>query len=243
MRRLRPWFIASFAFLPTALGIVACSSPPEQLVLNQFFRAARLRDATALRGFATVTFDPNSQGTVGSFDIVNVSPEARKPLAIQSLVADEGAVKQEEAEFIKRKDAYQVANMEAITRVVRAEGRGEPIAKADAEVQAAWSKLREESAQLSRKLSDAQRKLAGESSIAKISLQGTQADPAKQGGEMVTKEVTIDASVRQPDGASVDKTLVVTMQRAVIAGSPEVAGKWVVTAIRDTAASPATKSS
>jgi hypothetical protein len=41
----------------------------------------------------------------------------------------------------------------------------------------------------------------------------------------------------------VDKTLVVTMQRAVIAGSPEVTGKWVVTGIRDTAASPATKSS
>jgi hypothetical protein len=243
MRRLRRYVIASFAFLPIVLGFAACSSPPEQLILNQYFRAARLRDATALRGFSTVNFEPNTQGAVGRFDIVSVSSEQRMPLTIQSLVRDQEAVRDEETEFTKRKDAYQIANLEAITRVIRAEGRGEPIERRDAEVHAAWSKLRDESAQIARKVTDAQRKLAAESAIAKISLQGTPGDATKQTGEMVSKEVTIDASVRQPDGSTVDKTLVVTMQRAVLAGSPEVVGKWVITAIKDNAGSPATKTS
>jgi hypothetical protein len=60
---------------------------------------------------------------------------------------------------------------------------------------------------------------------------------------MVSKDVTIEASVRQPDGSTVDKTLIVTMQRTIIAGPPEVAGKWVITAIKDNAGAPAAKTS
>jgi hypothetical protein len=127
--------------------------------------------------------------------------------------------------------------------VFRAEGRGAEVERRDAEVQAAWSKLRDESAELARKATEAQRRLAAESAVIKLSLQGTTADPFKQEGETVSKEVTISASVRQPDGADVDKTLVVTLQRAVMAGNPPVEGKWVVTGIRDNAASPATKAS
>ena len=235
MRRLRGFVVLWLAFVPAALGIAACSSAPEQPILNQFFRAARLRDATALRGFATVNFDPATQGTISSFDIESVSPEVRTPLAVAGLAREHEAIRAEETEFTKRKDSYQVANFEAVQRVVRAEARGEPAAKNDAAVQAAWSKLREESAQFSQRLTDASRKLAAESAVARVSLRETGADPAKQDGEMVSKDVTIAATVRPPDGAAVDQLLVVTLQRAVVGGSPPVEGKWVVTAVHDSA--------
>jgi hypothetical protein len=47
-----------------------------------------------------------------------------------------------------------------------------------------------------------------------------------------TKDVTIAAPVVLPDGQTVQKTLVVTLQRA----SGERAGRWLVTGVRDAAA-------
>jgi hypothetical protein len=49
--------------------------------------------------------------------------------------------------------------------------------------------------------------------------------------------------VRLPDGTSADRTLVVTMQRAVLKANPEIAGKWIITAVKDATASPAAKTS
>ena len=47
----------------------------ERSIADEFFRASRLRDKTALQKIATVTFEPHIQGIVESFDISNVSPE------------------------------------------------------------------------------------------------------------------------------------------------------------------------
>ncbi len=54
---------------------VACSSGSEQFILGEFFGACRLRDRTALQGFATVPFEPHVQGIITSFTIARVSPE------------------------------------------------------------------------------------------------------------------------------------------------------------------------
>ncbi|HEY3045687.1 MAG TPA: hypothetical protein VGJ39_16775 [Vicinamibacterales bacterium] len=52
-------------------------------------------------------------------------------------------------------------------------------------------------------------------------------------GHAVTKDVTVDAMVVLPDGRTVEKTLVVTLQR----GSGDNSGRWMVTAVRDAAPS------
>jgi hypothetical protein len=69
--------------LPTLclLLAVACSSGSEQFILGEFFAACRLRDRTALQGFATVPFEPHLQGIVTSFTIARVSPEEYRPLS------------------------------------------------------------------------------------------------------------------------------------------------------------------
>ena len=59
--------------LVVSLLALACSShAAEQLLLEQFFSASRLRDRTALQQIATVTFEPRQQGTVAAFTIVKV---------------------------------------------------------------------------------------------------------------------------------------------------------------------------
>src|SRR4029453_15076616 len=61
------------------------------------------------------------------------------------------------------------------------------------------------------------------------------------GGVMVetrSREVTIDARVRTPDGAVSSRTMVVTLQRSVVTGpGRRREGRWIVTALRQIPAS------
>jgi hypothetical protein len=233
MRRRTVTFL-SLAGLLTTFGAAACSSAPEEAILQQFFRASRLNDGTSLAGFAVARFAPQTSGTITGFDIAGISEEQRAPLGVSAVAREHEAARDEDLEFTKRKDAYYVANTEAITRVLKAEGARAKVTGKDAEVQAAWSKLRDESAQFSKKVSQALQKLKAESAVVELSLDGPNrpADITKQDGEMVSKDVTITASVRMPDGTTADRTLVVTMRRAVLKGEPELAGKWIITAIK-----------
>jgi hypothetical protein len=235
--------ICTLAICLTSLA--ACAGAPEEPILQQFFRASRLNDATSLAGFATTSFQPQTQGTVSSFDIVSVSPEQRAPLQLEAVAEQVEAIRAEEAAFTRRKDTYYLANQEAITRVLKAESVKASVGAKDAEVQAEWSKLREESAQHARKVSEAQRKLKAESGMVRLSLDNPSnpVDPTKRPGELVIKEVTITAPVRTADGASADRTLVVTMQRAILQGEPAVEGKWIITSVRDATSPAGTKTS
>lgn len=240
-----PGTIALLSLTVSWTSLAACSSAPEEPILQQFFRASRLNDSTSLTGFATTRFSPQTDGTIAGFDIVGVSPERREPLKLVTLAKEFDAVRAGETEFTRRKDTYYLENQEAITRVLKTESVKAPIGGKDAEIQAAWSKLREESSQHSRKVSEAQRKLKAESALVELSLEDPSdpVDVSKRDGDMASQEVTITATVRKPDGTSGDRTLVVTMQRAVLKGEPEVAGKWIITDVRDATTSPETKTS
>jgi hypothetical protein len=225
--------------------LAACSSAPEQPIQQQFFRAARLNDNTSLAGFAIASFQPQTQGTITSFDIVSVSSERREPLRLTALVEEVDGIRAEEAAFTKRKDTFYLANQEAITRVLKAESVKASVGGKDAEIQTEWSKLREENSQHLRKVAEAQRKLKTESAMVRLSLENAAnpVDPTKRAGELISKDVTISAPVRTPDGNSVDRTLVITMQRAILQGEPAAEGKWIITGIRDATSSPESKTS
>jgi hypothetical protein len=233
--------IAGFALLAAACG----SSPPEQQVLNNFFRASRVRDNATLANLAAVSFDPRTQGTVQNFEIVSSGDEQRRSLQIKQLIQDEEKAKQDDAEFAKKKKQYQDANLEAIERVVKAERARAPIPKKDAEVQAAWSKWREEQGQYQKRLSEARSKLANERALAVTSLTApgrADVDVSNMDVELVTKQVTVNADVREPSGTTTKKTLVFTLQKAVGKGPDgEQEGRWIITSIRPQGAgSPAT---
>jgi hypothetical protein len=228
--------------LLAAATLIGCSSTPEQPILNQFFTASRLRDNTTLAGFAAVAFEPNAQGIVTSFDITSVTPEQRTPLALKSLAQAHDAAKAADAEFTKQKDAYQAENLDAIKRVLAAERDQKKLPAKDAEVQAAWSKFLQDGVAVSRRVSDAKRKLASEMLVADMSINGgpTHLDLTRYDGDMVSKDVSVSAPVKLPSGQTAQKNLVITMQRAVLRGDKDIVGRWIVTAIKDASGSAST---
>lgn len=225
-----------------AVTLIGCSSTPEKPILNQFFTASRLRDNTTLAGFAAVAFEPRTDGIVTSFDITSVSPERSKPLALRTLAKAHDDARAADAEFTKRKETYQGENLDAIKRVLQAERENKKLPPKDAEVQVAWSKFLEDGVAVSRKVGDAKRRLASETVVVDMSINGGPArvDVTKYEGELISKDVTVTAPVKLPDGQTVQKNFVVTMQRAVLKADKEIAGRWILTAIKDAAGSPST---
>lgn len=235
--------VPAFGFLtftPRTLGIVllaaACSGGAEQAIVTQFFTASRLRDNTSLDNIATVVFDPQTQGTVSSLSIQSIGPEERKPLPLKSLAQAQESARAEDAAFTRRKDEYQNANLDAIQRVIKAERSQGKVGGKDVVVQATWTKLREESATMSKKVSDARRALRAETQLADLSVNAggrTPIDVTKYDGETASKEVVVVAPVRLPSGETTKKTLVLTLQRAMLKGDKEIAGRWIVTRIQE----------
>ena len=73
-----------------------------------------------------------------------------------------------------------------------------------------------------------------EGEIVRLSAAGVRIgiDVANYEGQMGSKEVTIEAPVKRPDGGVVRKTMIVVVQRAVLKAEPEIVGRWIVTGIR-----------
>jgi hypothetical protein len=106
----------------------------------------------------------------------------------------------------------------------------------DAEVQAAWTKWREEQSQYQKKLSEARTKLSNERALAVNSLTAPgrpDVDVSNMDVELVTKQVTVNAQVREPSGSTTPKTFVFVLQKAVGKSSEgERDGRWIITGIR-----------
>jgi hypothetical protein len=236
------WLLAASLITLTS---AACSSGSEQALLTQFFSASRIRDTTALDSFSLAVFEPRAEGTVTSFEIVNVTPEDHKPLALKTLTQAHDEAKAADEAFAKRKEAYETQNMDVIQRVVKAERESAKLKGKDAEVQATWVKMRDERTQNLRRIADARAKLTSESRIVALSVSDPRAqlEVKKREGELVSKDVTVSAPVTMPDGQKVQKTLIVTIQRAILQGDKPITGKWVITAVKDTTGSPANKTS
>jgi hypothetical protein len=223
--------------LAAAAILSACSATrPEANVVRQFFRASQLRDNQTLANFAVVSFDPKSDGVVTGFDVVSVSPERTEPLRIIELSKALSEAEASNKEFTERKKVYQDKNMEAINRVIKAQQAGRKLSGADGKVQAEWEQWQAETAGEAKKVSSARTALMDARPIAEISLSSGQGDPPPIGemdGNLVSKDITIDATVRAPDGTTSKKQMAVTVQRAVVKGATgERAGKWIITAVK-----------
>jgi hypothetical protein len=223
-------------FVAVAILASACSSAPEENLVRQFFRASSLRDNQTLANFAVVSFDAKTDGTVASFKIVSVSPERVEPLKVQELAKTVEEAEAANKTFSDSKKAYQDKNVEAIDRVLKAQSSGKKLSGADGKVQAEWEKWQADTANEAKKVSAARTALADARPIAELSLAGVNgATPeiSEMNGNMVSKDITIDATVKAPDGSTSQKQLVMTVQRAVVkTATGERNGKWIITSIK-----------
>jgi hypothetical protein len=213
----------------------ACGpSHPEQQQLQQFFRASGMGDDQTLANFAAVSFDPKTEGAVTKFTIVSVSEPTVEPMKFKDLSKALEDAQAANKEFSDRKKAYQDSHSDALKRVLDAEAARKKPGGADGAVQTEWTKWRDDSNAYEKKVSDARSALQNATPIAEMSLSnpnGPTPDLTNVEGQIESKNATIDATVRAPDGSTSQKTLVVTMQRAVTK-NPDKNGKWIFTAIK-----------
>jgi hypothetical protein len=226
----------AYAVLTGTLALVmGCSGGPEQQVLDDFFRAARMRDNTTLSNFATVSFDPRTDGVVQSFDVVDVGQERTRPLPLKQLADDLAAARAADEEFSKQKRAYQNDNLAVIDRVSKAQSAGRSVSGRDKAVADEWAKWSADANKHTKAISDANRQLNANRGVAELSLAREAAitDITSVDGEMVSKDLTINATVRAPDGTTSDKQMKAVLQRARVkdASGKETAGRWILTSL------------
>ena len=219
-------------------ALSGCSSPnaQEENIVRQYFRASSLRDNQTLANFAIVNFDPKSDGVVTDFDVTSVSPERSEPIKIRELSRAYQEAEASNKAFTEKKKNYQDANLEAIDRVLKAESAGRKLSGKDAQIQAEWSKWRDETSAEAKKLSAARNALADARPIAELSLSGPGGEaPALEDmdGTLASKDINVSATVRGPDGNTSQKNYVITVQRAVVKGKTgDRNGKWIVTSVK-----------
>lgn len=226
----------SYALAACTLAVVmGCSGGAEQKILDDFFRASRLRDNTTLGNFATVAFDPRTDGTVQKVEVVSVSEERVRPIPLKQFTQQLAEAKAAEEAFSTQKRAYQNANLAVVDRVVKAQAAGKAVAARDKAVADAWTKWTADAAARNKALSDAQRQLGANRGVAELSLarSAVAADVTSLDGEMVSKDVVFNAPVRQPDGTTTTKPMKAVLSRARMkdASGTEIVGRWIITAL------------
>ena len=78
-----------------AVASLACSpASAEEQTLRRFFVAAPTLDSTVIGKYATIGFNPRTEGMVQSFSVKAISPErqGRKDVSIEAIVRDPNGV-------------------------------------------------------------------------------------------------------------------------------------------------------
>jgi hypothetical protein len=213
---VRAILVLAASIPPLAIVAAACSRPAEQQFLTQFFRASRARDNTTVAMMSAVEFDPREQGEVVDFDITTIGPEQRTRLDLKTLVEAERKAVAEQEDFRKRRVEFETANRPALVEIATLEKSKGRFTAAQQKLKAEWDRWREDALTRQKAVSNARAALnaatgPAESSLAQPGMAAFAAE--KFEGELVSKDVTLSAEVRAPDGQRSQRTLVVTIQR------------------------------
>jgi len=233
MSRLNTRFWVIVPILLLAVIAVACGGGEEKTLLNKYFMASKMADNLTLANIATVAFDPKTDGQMQTFSVLSVSEPVSSPIELKANAAALKVVQNEEKAFTEKKKKYQDENSDVIDRIMKAEQKKQPVRGKDADIQKDWNKFLEEQAVISGKLSDARRKANSGRSLVEISIQDQREpiDVTVFEGEIKSKDVTIEGSVKPETGDAVTKKFVLTLKQATLknVNGKDREGRWVVT--------------
>jgi len=233
MSRLNTRFWVIVPILLLAVIAVACGGGEEKTLLNKYFMASKMADNLTLANIATVAFDPKTDGQMQTFSVLSVSEPVSSPIELKANAAALKVVQNEEKAFTEKKKKYQDENSDVIDRIMKAEQKKQPVRGKDADIQKDWNKFLEEQAVISGKLSDARRKANSGRSLVEISIQDQREpiDVTAFEGEIKSKDVTIEGSVKPETGDAVTKKFVLTLKQATLknVNGKDREGRWVVT--------------
>ena len=85
---MRRALVLSVGSVLWALASIACSASPEEQTLLRFFVAAPTLDSTVIGKYATIGFNPRTEGIVQTFTVSAIGPETqdRKDVTIEAVV-------------------------------------------------------------------------------------------------------------------------------------------------------------
>ena len=219
-------FAASLTLLVSACG----GAGPEQTLIRTYFNASNVGDRGSLVNITMFRWNADEKGTVRGPTVNSVSEERSRPLRVKELTQAVADAQTEEEAFTQEKIAYQDENFEAINRVLEAERDDESVASRDGDVQEAWTDWRNRTMEQSRSVADAQQALSNEEDTASLSVYNNPGagDLSQFDGEIVTKDVSVTATV-ELNGNSSEQELTVTLQRTILANGDEpIEGRWVI---------------
>jgi len=235
MHRPRNLWLLLPLLVVVAFSATGCGGSEHDQMIRRFFQASAMGDNITMANIATVSFDPNKDGRAQNVSFVSETPAQTRELKIKELEQAFKDAQAAETDYSKKMKEFQDKNLDAINRVIKIEqgGKGKPAGK-DAEVQGTWTKWRDDSNSLNKKVSEARKALQAETKVAGLSLPDQDISTLASAVE-ATKEVTVTANVRTPDGQSSNKTLVLTLQRVVgkDAAGKEIPGKWMITDLKE----------
>jgi hypothetical protein len=172
-----------------------------------------------------------------TFSVLSVSEEKVTPLQLKAMAAELKAAVDDEKAFTKEKTAFQDANSDAIERILKGEQKNQTLKGKDAELQKEWTKWREQTAAHAKKVSEVRKLLNAAQPIVEISCQDQRNPIDVQGyeGEVASKEVAIEGSVKPVEGAAAAKKFVFTLQRVTLKGvnGKDLVGRWVIVDRKD----------
>jgi len=236
--RYREALAIALVLAPLAVLASACSSrPPEHQFLQNFFRAARNRDNETLAMISAVKLDTRTQGDVTDFDITNVSEERRTPLDFKGMLAARQKAIDDEADFRKRRLDFESKNRPALEAIAKMEKEEAPkFTPVQQQLKAEWDKWKADALIVTKTTAASRAAVTNGTGPAEASLaQPGQAafSAEKFTGELVSKDVTLDAQVKMPDGQTVAKSLILTIQRVegTQDGTPRT-GRQIITRIQ-----------
>ncbi len=237
---LRSRFAARILLVPVLFVVLVsafgCGGHPQGSVVRKFFVASRMGDATTLANLAMTTFDARTEGEVVNLSIVSETPEQVVPLELKSLVEDYRAAQKEEEAFTAKWDTYRQVNRDAIRTVRAADAKGLKLKGKDGVVQEELARWTADGESLTKKVSDAQAAVARVRPLVELSMRNPlkPVDATAHEGELATKEMRISANVKLPDGRSVKKDLVVTLQQARLkTPGGAMNGAWIITKVAE----------
>src|ERR1044071_3279782 len=219
------------------LLFAACGSTPvEQQLLTQFFRAARVRDNTTLACMSAVTSDPRTDGSVTDFKIDSIGEPQHRKLQVKEFADEQDKIRAEQVEFTKKMRDFYQSNSIASAGASKADRAKQRVRGTVASLLAEWKKWDADSRDLERKLSQARQKAAKERSTAVASLTPPGREDVDVTGmdvDVITEPVTVTAQVQSPDGKTMTRTMVVTLQRVWgKKGDQTVEGRWIIVSIQ-----------
>ena len=157
-RHVRTTF-AVIATLALMMVGVAGSVVPSRSSLDDFFRAARLRDNADPRQLRDRDIrargrrsSPEPQGHHGQ-------PERSASVSLKQYAKAFDDAKAADESFTSSKSDYQRVNIDAIKRVVDAEVARKPVGKKDVPIKDAWDEVRDDPPSTSKAVSDARAEL------------------------------------------------------------------------------------